>query len=128
MTIAETERIWKILESCAIGGMMENYNLMWGDFTSNLSLTVKDLRNDADFLDVSIACEDDTIDAHKVILSAASPFFRNILRKNKHPHPYIYLNGVKLKDMKNLIVQQNNNDAENLQSTLPCQWVDHHTH
>jgi len=83
--------------------MMENYNLMWGDFTSNLSLTVKDLRNDADFLDVSIACEDDTIDAHKVILSAASPFFRNILRKNKHPHPYIYLNGVKLKDMKNLI-------------------------
>jgi len=91
--------------------MMENYNLMWGDFTSNLSLTVKDLRNDADFLDVSIACEDDTIDAHKVILAAASPFFRNILRKNKHPHPYIYLNGVKLKDMKNLIDFMYNGEA-----------------
>jgi len=90
---------------------MENYNLMWGDFTSNLSLTVKDLRNDADFLDVSIACEDDTIDAHKVILSAASPFFRNILKKNKHPHPYIYLNGVKLKDMKNLIDFMYNGEA-----------------
>merc|ERR1719351_579233 len=91
--------------------MMENYNLMWGDFTSNLSLTVKDLRNDNDFLDVSIACEDDTIEAHKVILSAASPFFRNILRKNKHPHPYIYLNGVKLKDMKNLIDFMYNGEA-----------------
>ena len=60
--------------------MMENYNLMWGDFTSNLSLTVKDLRNDADFLDVSIACEDDTIDAHKVILSACSNLFKQMLR------------------------------------------------
>ena len=85
--------------------------MMWGDFTSNLSLTVKDLRNDNDFLDVSIACEDDTIEAHKVILSAASPFFRNILKKNKHPHPYIYLNGVKLKDMKNLIDFMYNGEA-----------------
>jgi len=95
----------------ALKKMMENYNLMWGDFTSNLSLTVKDLRNDNDFLDVSIACEDDTIEAHKVILSAASPFFRNILKKNKHPHPYIYLNGVKLKDMKNLIDFMYNGEA-----------------
>ena len=91
--------------------MMENYNLMWGDFTSNLSLTVKDLRNDNDFLDVSIACEDDTMEAHKVILSAASPFFRNILKKNKHPHPFIYLNGVKAKDMKNLIDFMYNGEA-----------------
>ena len=91
--------------------MMENYNLMWGDFTSNLSLTVKDLRNDSDFLDVTIACEDDTIEAHKVILSAASPFFRNILKKNKHPHPYIYLNGIKLKDMRYLIDFMYNGEA-----------------
>jgi len=91
--------------------MMENYNLMWGDFTSNLSMTVKDLRNENDFLDVSIACEDEVIDAHKVILSAASPFFKNILKKNKHAHPFIYLNGVKFKDMKNLIDFMYNGEA-----------------
>jgi len=90
---------------------MENYNLMWGDFTSNLSMTVKDLRNESDFLDVSIACEDEVIEAHKVILSAASPFFKNILRKNKHAHPFIYLNGVKPKDMKNLIDFMYNGEA-----------------
>jgi len=90
---------------------MENYNLMWGDFTSNLSMTVKDLRNENDFLDVSIACEDEIIEAHKVILSAASPFFKNILRKNKHAHPFIYLNGVKFKDMKNLIDFMYNGEA-----------------
>jgi len=90
---------------------MENYNLMWGDFTSNLSMTVKDLRNENDFLDVSIACEDEVIEAHKVILSAASPFFKNILKKNKHAHPFIYLNGVKIKDMKNLIDFMYNGEA-----------------
>jgi len=84
---------------------------MWGDFTSNLSMTVKDLRNENDFLDVSIACEDEVIDAHKVILSAASPFFKNILKKNKHAHPFIYLNGVKFKDMKNLIDFMYNGEA-----------------
>ena len=29
--------------------------------------------------------------AHKVILSACSPFFRGVLRKNKHEHPLLYL-------------------------------------
>merc|ERR1712203_784222 len=37
--------------------------------------------------------------AHKVILSACSPFFRNILRKNPHQHPLLYLKGVKYIDL-----------------------------
>lgn len=95
-----------------MSAVMENYNLMWGDFTSNLSMTVKDLRNEKDFLDVSIACEDEIIEAHKVILSAASPFFKNILRKTSpHIHPFIYLNGIKFKDMKNLIDFMYNGEA-----------------
>ena len=31
----------------------------------------------------------------KLILIASSPFFQNILRKNKHPHPLIYMRGVR---------------------------------
>merc|ERR1712112_763291 len=38
--------------------------------------------------------------AHKVILSACSPFFRNILRKNPHQHPLLYLKGVKYTDLQ----------------------------
>ena len=30
---------------------------------------------------------------HKVILSASSIFFRDILKGNKHPHPLIYIRG-----------------------------------
>jgi len=41
--------------------------------------------------------------AHKVILSACSPFFRNILRRNQHQHPLLYLKGVKYTDLQSVL-------------------------
>ena len=42
------------------------------------------LRNDKDFTDVTLACKDQRIKAHKVILSSAcSPFFKKLLKD--HP-------------------------------------------
>ena len=35
------------------------------------------------------------VEAHKVILASSSPFFANLLKRNKHPHPLIYMRGVK---------------------------------
>ena len=43
--------------------------------------------------------EDDQIQAHRVIISACSPFFRNILRRNPHQHPLLYLKGVKYREL-----------------------------
>merc|ERR550539_1470272 len=51
------------------------------------------------FFDVTLACDDDQIQGHKVILSACSPFFRSVLRKNPHQHPLLYLKGVKYADL-----------------------------
>ena len=49
-----------------------------------------------DFADVTIVCGDNQlIEAHKMILSTSSSFFGKILRQNKHPHPLLYLSGVK---------------------------------
>jgi len=53
---------------------------------------------------VTLACEDDgQIEAHKVILSSCSTFFRNILKKNTHPHPLLYLKGVKFLHLKSVL-------------------------
>merc|ERR1712129_209191 len=41
--------------------------------------------------------------AHKVILAATSPFFQNLLRKKKHPHPLIYMRGVKSEDLVGIV-------------------------
>ena len=35
-----------------------------------------------------------------MILSACSPFFKNVLRRNPHQHPLLYLKGVKYTDLQ----------------------------
>ena len=58
------------------------------------------MREDNDFADVTLACEDgEQVTAHKVILAVASPFFQKLLARNKHPHPLIYMRGVKSDDL-----------------------------
>jgi len=74
--------------------------LRWNDFESNISVAFRELRQDKDLFDVTLACDDEQIQAHKVILSACSPFFRNVLRKNPHQHPLLYLKGVKYTDLQ----------------------------
>ena len=56
------------------------------------------------FTDVTLVCDGDKqVLAHKVILSAASPFFKQILIKNPHQHPLIYLKGVKYCDLISVV-------------------------
>ena len=81
----------------------EKFCLRWNDFESNISSAFRELRDDKDFFDVTLACDDEQIQAHKVILSACSPFFRNILRHNPHQHPLLYLKGVKYTDLQSVL-------------------------
>ena len=74
----------------------EKLCLKWNDFQENLTSAFQGLRNDQDFADVTLACEDGTqIETHKMILASSSPFFMEILKRNKHPHPMIYMRGLK---------------------------------
>jgi len=79
---------------------MDKFSLKWNDFEYNISQAFRELRDEEDFFDVTLACEDEQIQAHKVILSAGSQFFRNILKRNKHQHPLLYLKGVKFTDLQ----------------------------
>ena len=78
----------------------EKLCLQWNDFQSNIKSVFGELRKDQDFADVTLACEDgQQILAHKVILASSSPFFMDILRRNKHPHPLVYMRGIKSNDL-----------------------------
>jgi len=81
----------------------EKFCLRWNDFESNISLAFRELREEKDFFDVTLACDDSQLSAHKVILSACSPFFRNVLRRNPHQHPLLYLKGVKYKELLSVL-------------------------
>ena len=78
----------------------ERLCLQWNEFKENISSTFGDLREDKDFTDVTLVCEDgQQVEAHKVILAASSPFFMDILKRNKHPHPLIYMRGLKSENL-----------------------------
>jgi len=80
-------------------GSAEKFCLRWNDFESNISKAFSEIRDDKDFFDVTLACEGEQIEAHKVVLSACSPFFQTILKRNRHEHPLLYLKGVKYIDL-----------------------------
>ena len=55
----------------------------------------KEILDQEDMADITIACDDNyTVRAHKVILSASSLFFRSVIKRSQHPNPYIFLKGV----------------------------------
>merc|ERR1712129_503324 len=78
----------------------EKLCLKWNDFQENAISAFGTLREDREFADVTLACEDGhQVEAHKVILASSSPFFLNLLMRNKHPHPLVYMRGLKSEDL-----------------------------
>jgi len=81
----------------------EKFCLRWNDFESNISSSFSELREEKDFFDVTLSCDDEQIQAHKLIISACSPFFRNVLRRNPHQNPLLYLKGVRFTDLQAIL-------------------------
>jgi len=96
----------------------EKFCLRWTDFESNIGVAFRELRREKDFFDVTLVCNEDQIQAHKVILSASSPFFRSILKRNPHTHPLIYLRGVKLNNLQSVLNFMYNGEANVAQEEL----------
>ena len=67
--------------------MPEKLRLQWSDFKENVNSAFGKLRDDKEFTDVTLVCEDgQQMEAHKVIMASLSPFFQKILQKSKHTH------------------------------------------
>ena len=69
----------------------DQFCLRWNDFQQCIKSTFQDLRDEKDFMDVTVSCDGEQVKAHKVILSACSDTFRNLLKKNPAQHPVIVL-------------------------------------
>ena len=80
--------------------MPDNFLLTRPDHQRSLAGGIQE---ETEFCDVTLACEDQQVRAHKVVLAASSPKLRSILLSNPNPHPLIYLTGVKFFTMENII-------------------------
>ena len=73
----------------------EKFCLRWNDFQKNVSQSFTRLRRESNLFDVTLVGDDHKqVTAHKLVLSACSDFFKDILYSNTHSHPLIYLDGL----------------------------------
>ena len=60
------------------------YCLKWDGFHSNLTSICETMRQDEELVDITLCCDGQKLKAHKMMLSAASPFFRDLLQVGYH--------------------------------------------
>ena len=100
----------------------DKFCLKWSEFETNIREFFRELRDDQNQFDVTLATDDDyQIQAHKLILSAGSKFFSNIMTKTKHPNgpnTFIYLKGIKREQVDNILDFLYNGEANVAQDDL----------
>jgi len=73
----------------------EQYCLKWTNYQRNVTSSFKTLLENEEFVDVTISAEGKSCSAHRVVLSAASPYFRNLLSGLKAwQHPVLVLRDI----------------------------------
>ena len=77
----------------------DKFCLKWTQHLENISGTLHDLRQNIEFTDVTLACEDQQMLCHKVILSASSPVLRSLLHQGHHQNILLYLRGVQARQL-----------------------------
>ena len=76
--------------------------IKWDNMSSSPSF--RDIWDNKEMMDVSLSCGEEEVRAHRVVLAACSPKLGSVLTKHAHrPHPIIYLAGMKLSHIKDIL-------------------------
>nr|XP_012549420.1 protein abrupt isoform X3 [Bombyx mori] len=90
------------MEGSEVGGDQQ-FCLRWNNFQANITSQFEALRDDEDFVDVTLACEGHRLEAHKVVLSACSPYFKELFKNNPCPHPIIFMRDCEVSHIRALL-------------------------
>ncbi|KAJ4433475.1 hypothetical protein ANN_15778 [Periplaneta americana] len=77
-----------------------HYSLRWNNHQNHILNAFDTLLQSETLVDVTLVCEETSVRAHKVVLSACSPYFQRIFSENPCKHPVIVL-----KDLRGWEVQ-----------------------
>lgn len=84
-------------------GSPQQFCLRWNNYQSNLASCFDQLKQTNSFVDVTLACDGQSLMAHKVVLSACSPYFQTLLMDNPCRHPIVILQDIKYCDLKAIV-------------------------
>ena len=101
--------------------MSEKFALKWNDFQNNAAKAFSQLRNKEDYYDVTLVSDDfRTFQAHKIVLSACSPYFDKILKKSKGSSKdlVLCLDNIEGNQLNNILDYIYNGEAQILENNL----------
>lgn len=81
----------------------QRFCLRWNNHQSNLLSVFDQLLHDESFVDVTLAVEGQLLRAHKMVLSACSPYFQALFVNHPDKHPIVILKDVPYSDMRSLL-------------------------
>ncbi|ROT71075.1 hypothetical protein C7M84_010624 [Penaeus vannamei] len=81
----------------------DQYCLKWNNHWANLIRVFNSLLQSETFVDVTLACEGRHLKAHRLVLSACSPYFKELLVAHPDKHPIVILKDVRYSELRTLI-------------------------
>ncbi|KAK2720736.1 hypothetical protein QYM36_004576 [Artemia franciscana] len=81
----------------------KEFFLKWNNYLDVFHGSFLSLLNSEHFTDLTLSCDGQTINCHRLILSSCSSYFETLLLKISHPHPIIILKDAKFEDLLSLV-------------------------
>ncbi|KAH1011285.1 hypothetical protein HUJ04_000693 [Dendroctonus ponderosae] len=97
----------------------EQFSLRWNNFHYNLKSGFHGLLQQAEMVDVTLAVDGHFLQAHKVVLSICSPYFKEMFMKNPCKHPIVILKDVGHDNMKYILQFMYMGEVSILKDNLP---------
>lgn len=77
--------------------------LRWNNYQSNLTSVFDQLLQNETFVDVTLAADGHAIKAHRMVLSACSPYFQHLFFDNPCQHPIVILKDTRWPELKAIV-------------------------
>ncbi|XP_039149014.1 protein bric-a-brac 1 isoform X5 [Drosophila simulans] len=81
----------------------QQFCLRWNNYQTNLTTIFDQLLQNECFVDVTLACDGRSMKAHKMVLSACSPYFQTLLAETPCQHPIVIMRDVNWSDLKAIV-------------------------
>lgn len=81
-------------------GSPQQFCLRWNNYQTNLTNVFDQLLQSESFVDVTLACDGHSVKAHKMVLSACSPYFQTLFFDNPCQHPIVIMRDIKWPELK----------------------------
>ncbi|KAJ8866621.1 hypothetical protein PR048_032481 [Dryococelus australis] len=95
--------IWRYCFRKMANSDSEQFSLRWNNFHSNLSSGFHAFLQGEDLVDVTLAAGGKFLQAHKLVLSVCSPYFKELFKVNPCKHPIVILKDVGHKELEDIL-------------------------